>query len=398
LKKKAIPLYMFSFIMIMPLAGLFPVLPMIRDEIHASYSQISLFISIIGIVRLLLAVPTGFLVDRFDKKNILRCSGFFCLCGLIALSTAHTISQLIVSRMFIGASSIICNLTILVALSELAGTNDKGATISMNNVLHNAGAILGPALTGFLASYYNWRIPFLVLAGLVLLSMIMVEVTIPRQSPTHHRIRPSKNVAEKHQFRKDWIPLVFKFIPVFGISLLVFFYRSSFRHTLIPFYGKDVFHVGVETLGVYIAISAFVSMVSVFVFGYMSDRYGRKTVFIPGILLSAMAVMTFLLPDRLNPLLLANIFVGMGAIINTIPGIIISDLAPPGSIGKIMGINRIFADSGYFLGSIVTGGILDNFGFRMPLYTVIIVCIFTLGLIGFSIHNRPPAFTPTRDQ
>ena len=69
-KKKALPLYVFSFFMIMPFHALLPLLPLIRDEISASYSQISIFLASLGIVRLILALPSGFLADHFNKKNV----------------------------------------------------------------------------------------------------------------------------------------------------------------------------------------------------------------------------------------------------------------------------------------------------------------------------------------
>ena len=72
------------------------------------------------------------------------------------------------------------------------------------------------------------------------------------------------------------------------------------------------------------------------------------------------AVLVLLLPGEFNPMMLSCILVGIGAVISSMPNILISDLASPWSVGKLMGINRVFADSGYFLGTIVTGMILGG--------------------------------------
>ncbi|MFQ5841732.1 MAG: MFS transporter [Thermodesulfobacteriota bacterium] len=85
MKKKAIPLYLFSFSMIMPMIAVVPLLPMIRDELTASYSQISIFVACLGIVRILFAFPSGFLADRFDRKKILLLSGFLSVSGLFPI-------------------------------------------------------------------------------------------------------------------------------------------------------------------------------------------------------------------------------------------------------------------------------------------------------------------------
>jgi hypothetical protein len=62
--------------------------------------------------------------------------------------------------------------------------------------------------------------------------------------------------------------------------------------------------------------------------------------------MSAMAAVALSLPEGLNPLLVSCILVGIGAIVNSMTNILITDIASPGSVGKLIGINRIFADSG----------------------------------------------------
>ena len=90
-----------SFFMIMSLSALFPVLPAIRDEINASYSQIAFFVATVGVVRVFGALPSGWMADRFNRKIILVASGCLNIAGLIVLSIAHNIYQLIASRILI---------------------------------------------------------------------------------------------------------------------------------------------------------------------------------------------------------------------------------------------------------------------------------------------------------
>jgi MFS family permease len=126
----------------------------------------------------------------------------------------------------------------------------------------------------------------------------------------------------------------------------------------------------VAELGLFFSITAGVAMGSLMLLGHLSDRFGRKIILVPGMLLSGLAALTLLLPIRINPFLVCCVLVGMGAIINSMPNILISDLVPPTLFGRVMGINRIFADSGYFLGTIVVGILLDHFGFNMPLFGI----------------------------
>ena len=383
--KKALPIYAYSFFMIMPIHALFPLLPMIRDEINASYSQISIFLATLGIVRLLFAYPSGLLTDRFNQKYLLLFSGALCVGGLLLMSYAQSFTQLIVSRVLIGLSSIICNITILALIAHLAGSQRKGVMISMNNVVHNAGGIVSPALAGFVATWYSWRVSFWVVAGLILFSMAMIAAffkveNIPKQ-PKAKLNKPDQNTKPFKNARF----LISRLLPIFAAAFFVFFYRAYLRHTILPFFGKDVFHISVDKLGIYFSLTALIAMISLTVLGYLSDRLGRKIIFLPAIFLSAIAALFLLLPESLNPLLLCCVFIGLSAIINSMPNILISDLVHPDIFGRVLGLNRMFADSGYFLGTLSAGIMLDQFGFRIPVYWIAGYAGVMLVFVGLTI-------------
>ena len=261
--------------------------------------------------------------------------------------------------------------------------------MSMINMVHHAGGIISAALTGILAEWYNWRFPFLVIAGLLLLSMVTVAVIFNDELLDYKGSQGQKERKPKPLLKKTSKPAFLKLLPVFSISLFIFFYRGSFRHTLIPFYAKDVFHIDVMALGFYISMINVIGIVSLFIFGLISDHYGRRVALIPGISFSMIAGIALLIPRQLSPLLVACIFAGAGSAMNSMPNILISDMVPPSSLGRVMGANRIFGDSGYFLGPLIVGGLLDHFGFRAPLYVVLGFAVFALALACSSVHNKP---------
>jgi hypothetical protein len=45
-------------------------------------------------------------------------------------------------------------------------------------------------------------------------------------------------------------------------------------------------------------------------------------------------------------------------------------MVSPLAFGRVLGINRMFSDGGYFLGTIVVGFLLGHFGFKLPLYGI----------------------------
>lgn len=387
MKKEALPVYLFSFFMIMPLHALFPLLPLIRNELNASYSQISIFLASLGLVRLGLAYPSGYLADRFDPKKLLFVSGCMCVAGIACMSFAHTYFMLILSRVLIGFSSILCNITILSILAQIAG-HRKGAMMSMNNVIHNAGGIVSPGLAGLLAKWYDWRISFLSIGVMVLVSMLPVMVMLKNVRFDRQGPNPSDTTAAPANLPVTTGQWALRLLPVFALGFFVFFYRSYFRHTLLPFIGKDVFQLDVAQIGFYLSITAAVAMCSLVLLGHLSDRFGRKNILIPGILISALAALSLLLPASLRPFMICSVLLGLGTIINSMPNILISDLVPPASFGRVMGVNRMIADSGYFVGTIVVGVLLDRFGFDLPLYGIAAYAVVMILVVMLQVPGK----------
>ena len=355
--------------MILPLHALFPLLPLIRNDLNATYSQISIFLASLGLVRLLLAYPSGYLADRFNQKKILFASGCLCFIGICFMCLAHTYIMLIISRVLIGFSSILCNITILAILAQLAGQR-KGAMISMNNVVHNAGGIISPGLAGILAKWYGWRISVFSIGVMVVISMLPIMIMLKGSKPAD-RFSAKKEDEVTDSAAQDKISYwTFNLLLVFSLGFFVFFYRSYFRHTLLPFFGQDVFQLDVARIGFYFSVTAGLAMGVIMLLGHLSDRFGRKIILVPAIFLSGLAPLALLLPDTVNPFLVCCILVGLGAIINSMPNILVSDLVSPLAFGRVLGINRMFSDGGYFLGTLIVGLLLDHFGFKLPLFGI----------------------------
>ncbi|MBW1999326.1 MAG: MFS transporter [Deltaproteobacteria bacterium] len=386
--KTILPLYIFSFFMIMPVVGVFPVLPLIRDDLSISYSQISIFVASLGIVRICFAFPSGVLADKFDKKKILLLSALLSLSGLILLSFSHSIYQLVFSRVLIGAGSILSSITILVLLAQEASPQKKGVIMSMSNVVHSSGYIISSALVGALAQWYHWRIPFFVLAGFILASCFLVTITFTGKRRPERIALETADMEPNDRAKESPGTNISGLVPVFVVSFFAFFYRGGFRHTLIPFYGKEVFQINVMDLGFYLSLMGIVSIANLLVFGVLSDRYGRKIVTILGLFFSFAAVGALILPESFYPFLMSCVLVGLGSTVNSMPNVLISDFAPRAVLGRVMGINRLFSNLGYFVGASLTGAMLDHFGFRVPLYLLMAFCLLVLVLSCFHIHDK----------
>ena len=397
--RKAIPLYVYSFFMIMSVMVLFPLLPKIRTELDASYSEISVLVATLGLVRLLLAVPSGFIADRYGKKKILVGSAASAVLGLVLIGTAQGLVQMVLGRALIGISSIISTVSIVVILAGIAGPARRGAMLSMNNVAHNAGAIVAPVFAGLLARWVHWRLPLFVAAGLIVFGTTVLVMSFREDGAPEGGADADGTQGGVGRPARSRREMLLRLAPLFALSLFVFFFRGGFRHTLLPLYGTDVLGIGVDTLGFYLGFTGVIAMLSIFGFGFVADRFGRLWVLVPSLVMVAATGVALFLPPSVNPFLVACLLLGLGAAINSMPNVLLADYVDPAVMGRVLGVNRVFADSGYFLGTVAVGALLDWFGFKVPvlmvsgyaLLTLVMVVVFMKGARGGSEHRRGAA-------
>src|ERR1039457_6259965 len=78
--------------------GFSPLLPAIRKELTASYSQMGLFTGMYGLIAIAISLPAGILAARFGEKRMLLGGLAVTALGLASLGLAHSYAVALASR------------------------------------------------------------------------------------------------------------------------------------------------------------------------------------------------------------------------------------------------------------------------------------------------------------
>lgn len=154
----------------------------IRGEFHLSDTQLG-FLTGIGFALFfgVAGLPLGWLVDRFNRRNILAASvGVFSLMT-VAAAAAGSFVQLIVTRLLVGAGEAGGGPAMLSMISDLYPANRRASAVA----IYYAGTPIGGMLIlfagGWIASAYGWRAVFVAagVPGLLLALLLLLTVKEP---------------------------------------------------------------------------------------------------------------------------------------------------------------------------------------------------------------------------
>ncbi len=151
------------------------------------------------------------------------------------------------------------------------------------------------------------------------------------------------------------------FIALLGIGIIA---------PLMPIYAT---RLGASGIGLGLMVAGFSvsrGVLQPFVGGF-SDRYGRKRFLVAGLIVYAVAGITYTLAGSVEHLVMIRIFHGVGsAMVIPIAMAYIGDLAPVGEEGRYMSMLNIALFSGIGGGPVIGGLFLDTLGMNSAFYAM----------------------------
>lgn len=174
------------FVQMLALGMLIPVLvPFTRQILHLSQSQYGLLLLAGGSVTVLLLLPVGRLVDHVGSKTPLVIG--FLLAGLAILLVGHGGSE--VGMLWRVGVLGLSYAFILPAWNSLTvgkiAEDRRGLLLGVFMAIEGFGQAIGPALGGWLYTHVGFRVPFQVVAAVMLIMLVFYLVMPARYFAAH---------------------------------------------------------------------------------------------------------------------------------------------------------------------------------------------------------------------
>lgn len=396
--RAAIPADAWALIAALPLAqvanmALYPVAPVLRQDLQLSYSELGLVLSAFGVSRLLLDLPAASLVQRFHPRSVLL-TGLVCtLVAAVLGLTAVSAWQVALARFAHGGASAIVQAVILAWLIGGSGTAIRGRVMAFSEAAFGVVSFTAPLAVGFFATSIGWRAAFILGAATTLCSLgAVARWTRPRAA----REALGQSGAGGKTLAPGFAATVRTggrlLMAAYLMTFLIFYSRQALLNTLLPLLGSDQLNLSPLEVGAAQSLLNFISIPVVLGGGWLGDRVGRRRLVIPGVVALLVTQLSLWLVGGELSYVLVSAFQSGCFLMNSVPTSLVGDALPGAARARGVVIYRFIADAAILGAPIVVGVALEAGGFEAAKLVAVAPTLAILLVLAWLVGGwRAPA-------
>ncbi|ODU21223.1 MAG: MFS transporter [Sphingomonas sp. SCN 67-18] len=346
-----------------------------RGKLGMTPKEAALQLGLVGVAQflplLLLTLVVGWVADRVDRRWIARSAvALECFCavtlGWLSATDTMTLPALFAVAALLGVARAFASPALQALAPNLVPAAVLPAAIAMSSIAWQGGAVLGPAMGGYLYAWHH-AMPYLVSAGLFGLAFLSLMMIRPIHQSALGAARPWQQMIDGLRYvRRNRLVLG-------AISLDLFAVLLGGATAMLPIYARDILKVGAEGLGHLRAAPALGAMLMAGWFAWrpLRNNVGVKLLF--GVGVFGLATIAFGLSTNMNLSLAMLTLLGAADMLSVyVRQSLIQIYTPDAMRGRVGAVSTLFisgsnelgeAESGFLaaligpVGAVVAGGV-----------------------------------------
>jgi DHA1 family multidrug resistance protein-like MFS transporter len=341
-----------------------PSLALYAQSFGVPASAIGLAVAVYGLARFATAIPAGQLSDLLGRRPTLAAGGLVSALGNLWCAWATSYPEFIAARFVAGAGAGLILTTGQVVLADISTPERRGRTIAIYQGTFLFAVGIGPFPGGIIAEHFGLAAPFIAYGSASLAATFVAWYAVKETRDLARGAAPA-GTPSRVPFSKQLALLTgnIGFLLVSLISLMNAVVRTGGLFAIIPILATTKLGLSVAAIGVAIMLGSVCGLFAAYPAGWLSDRFGRKTVIVPATAMTGASMLLFCFAGSYAMFVAACIVWGVASSVGgAAPAAYAADAAPPGMNAAAMSIFRMTADAGYVIGPLALGLIADLYG------------------------------------
>lgn len=221
---------------------------------------------------LILSIPTGMLMNKFGRKNVVSISFCFHIVALLLPFFVYNFTTILIAFSLIGIGNTLLQVSLNPLVTDVVSNEKLTGTLTLGQFIKAISSFLAPIIAAWgMGCLFGWQIMFPIYAALSLLALLWLQLT-----PIEEEKQENKEISFKVTFDllKD------KYIIAFFIGILVLVGVDVSINMTFPKFMMERCQLPIDKAGMCNSIYFFVRTLSAFVGGIILMKYSEKKFFI----------------------------------------------------------------------------------------------------------------------
>jgi len=368
-----------DFIVISPLGDL------LMKTMNLSTAQFGLSVSAYAFSAGFSGLMTAGFADRFDRKKLLLFFYVGFIVGTLLCGLSQSYPMLLAARIFTGLFGGVIGSISMAIVSDLFPLEKRGRVFGFLQMGFGASQVLGIPLSLYIANFWGWQSPFLMIVGLSIIVWLLVIFKL--KPVTEHLDHKTEQNAIAHL----WQTLTLR---KYRIGFLATAFLSLGNFMMMPWGSAYVINnlmITVQELPFIYMASGVCTLTIMPIVGKLSDRFDKFYLFA---IASMILIVVIVIYANLGPVsfwivLIMNLGLQVGFMSRTVPSIALTSALPQKKDrGAFMGINSSLQQIAGGIAAAVSGMIViqnDKFSplehYDYLVYVVVLLSIISVFLL-----------------
>lgn len=323
-----------------------PIMAVTARDLGASIAVAGVIVALGGLGAVLGDLPAGLIVSRFGERRSIIGGSALGATGVVICLAAPTPWILGIGAVLTGLANAVWGLARQSYLAETVPLGLRARAMSSFAAMWRLGFFLGPLIGVGVIVLVGTRGGFLVqLAGVVLAGALMARVPDSRRQEKKSQHVRLPDILSRHRAA----------LSTLGAGALLMGAARASREVVLPLWAL---HLGLDAAQVSLifGIGAAVDLLCSYPAGHIMDRYGRRVVAVPSLIVIGAAYLFLPFAAGVAGLTAVAVVMGIGNGLGN--GIIMTlgaDIAPSNERAEFLAAWRLTHDLGMFGGPMTVG-------------------------------------------